>query len=354
MLIDLERHLPIDVLEGKEAAPLTDWLEDHPAISVLARDRAEAYAQAGRIGAPDAIQVADRFHLVKNVNDALKELLRSHRWKIPENESVDEANDPEPSSEVEDLIEHEQPSPAKIALWEEVQQLKTLGYSIRAISRELGIHRKTVQRYMEARSPPAYRLGPPRPTKLMPHMKYIRQRWDEGCHSAAALLPELRRRGYDGGLTQLRKLVRPWRSDQPGKLTVQPNVSFNQWLVLRPNDHLDFDEKQDLDLVLEANPSLALGYTLREEFQRIVSQRDVEALDGWISQAALSLLKPFQSLAKGMTHDLEAIRNGIRLPWSTAQCEGQICRAKLIKRLGYGRAKLDLLRKRILHRSAAA
>lgn len=65
-------------------------------------------------------------------------------------------------------------------------------------------------------------------------------------------------------------------------------------------------------------------------------------------------LKPFQSLSNGMTHDLGAIRNGLRLPWSTAQCEGQICRAKLIKRLGYGRAKLDLLRQRILHRGEVA
>ena len=84
LLVDLERHQPIDVIEGREAAPLAKWLHDHPGISVLARDRAESYASAGRTAAPNAIQVADRFHLVKNVNDALKELLRSDRWKNSE------------------------------------------------------------------------------------------------------------------------------------------------------------------------------------------------------------------------------------------------------------------------------
>ena len=129
---------------------------------------------------------------------------------------------------------------------------------------------------------------------------------------------------------------------------------MNQWLLLRPNDRLDSTEKQELELVLEANPKLDSGYHLKKEFHRIVAQHDVEALDEWISKAALSELKPFQSLAKGMTHDLEAIRNGLTLPWSTAQCEGQIRRVKLIKRQGYGRAKPDLLRQRILHRSAVA
>jgi transposase len=117
---------------------------------------------------------------------------------------------------------------------------------------------------------------------------------------------------------------------------------------------LNTEETQQLELFLDANPKLAVGYHLKEEFQRILSQHDVEALDDWITNAAQSELKPFQSLAKGMTHDQEAIRNCINLPWSTAQCEGQICQVKLIKRQGYGRANLDLLRQRILHRSTVA
>ena len=84
ILVDLEKHQPVDVLEGKQAEPLTQWLRDHPGVVVLARDRAEAYALAARIGAPYALQVADRFHLVHNLGDALKALFRSRPWDIPE------------------------------------------------------------------------------------------------------------------------------------------------------------------------------------------------------------------------------------------------------------------------------
>jgi transposase len=69
--------------------------------------------------------------------------------------------------------------------------------------------------------------------------------------------------------------------------------------------------------------------------------------------AAQSGLEPFGALAQSFSHDYEAIKLALITPWSTSQCEGQICRVKLIKRLGYGRAKLDLLRQRVLHRFTA-
>ena len=333
LLVDLERHQPIDVIEGREAAPLAKWLHDHPGISVLARDRAESYASAGRTAAPNAIQVADRFHLVKNVNDALKELLRSGRWILPAVEVglAKESTQTGPPVEARVQAEQKQPSVVKAALWEEVQERKKQGQSTRAISWELRVHRETVRRYMEARSPPAYRRGLTRPTKLKQHLNYVMRRWNEGCHNARTLHRELSKRGYDGGYTQLKELVRPWRSTQPDKPAVQSRVPLNQWLFLRPNHRLSSEEIQELELVLEANPKLALGYHLKEEFQRIIAQHDAEALDGWIAKAALSALKPFQSLAQGMVQEQDAIWNGLTRSWSTSQCEGQSCCVKLIK-----------------------
>jgi transposase len=124
--------------------------------------------------------------------------------------------------------------------------------------------------------------------------------------------------------------------------------------VLKPFSRLSVTDQQELESVLEANPVLAQGHHLKESCQHIVSQRDVEGLDAWIEEAAGSGLPPFQPLAKGFRQDYEAIKLALTTPWSTGQCEGQICRVKLIKRLGYGRAKLDLLRQRILHRRVAA
>jgi transposase len=276
ILVDLERHEPVDVLEGKEAEPLTQWLRQHPGVAILSRDRAEAYALAGRMAAPQAIQVADRFHLVRNVGDALKELLASRRRQ-------------------------------------------------------------------------------PRRTKLAPYMTYLQHRWSEECHNGRILHNELMQRGYKGGYTQLKEVVHSWRS-QEMKLSLvrQKTRAFRPWLVIRPYGRLDSSEKQELDRVLDVNPALARGHRLKEAFLQIVAQRDVQALDRWLEEAAASGLKPFQSLARGLCKDYEAVRLALMMPWSNAQCEGQNCRVKMIKRQGYGRAKFDLLRQRILHRSKIA
>jgi DNA-binding NarL/FixJ family response regulator len=157
--VDIEQHQVIDILEGREAEPLTQWLQAHPGVSVLARDRSDAYALAGRTGALQAIQVADRFHLVKNVGDALRELVRSRRWNVPapETEVTVSAHDP-PAVEGHTVNNEYKPSPRKQAIWEAVQQAKESGMSMRAISRELGIHRNTVRKYLDAEGPPAYKL----------------------------------------------------------------------------------------------------------------------------------------------------------------------------------------------------
>jgi transposase len=83
LLVDLERWQPVAVLEGRTAEPLSKWVQEHPAVAILVRNRADAYALAGRLAAPDALQVADRFHLVRHVSHALKALLHPRRWHQP-------------------------------------------------------------------------------------------------------------------------------------------------------------------------------------------------------------------------------------------------------------------------------
>jgi len=124
-------------------------------------------------------------------------------------------------------------------------------------------------------------------------------------------------------------------------------------LVLRLSRRLNSTERQDLEHILRLNPELALGYRMKKDFHQLVAQRDVVGLDRWIEEAAQSGSLTFKRLAKTFRHDYDAIKAALTTPWSTAQVEGQNTRVKLIKRLGYGRAKLDLLQARILHRAAA-
>jgi transposase/predicted transcriptional regulator len=339
ILVDLERHRPIDLLEGAEAEPFTQWLLHYPQVEVLARDRGWAYALAGHTALPNALQVTDRFHLVYNVGDALKELLHSRRWHSTGTAREGADGSPE-----------RQPTPGRQALWEAVQHRKGTGQSISAIARELGINRKTVSRYLAADRPPVQGARPPSPSKVRPHLTYLRQRWIQGCHSARKLYHELVQQGYTGSERHIREAVHPWRSAHGPPPTHGPS---RNWMLRRPGQKLSCVEKEDLEHFLEANPVLAQGYRLKEWFHRVVRQRDLAALDDWLQEALESGIKPFQRVARGFRKDYAAIQAALTTPWSTAQCEGQNCRVKLIKRLGYGRAKPDLLRQRVLHRLAA-
>ncbi|MDA1129274.1 MAG: transposase [Chloroflexi bacterium] len=312
---------------------------DHPQVEVLARDRAWAYRLAGHTALPEAQQVADRFHLVHNVGSALKEFLHSERWNIPE-----------ALGDTPGATKRAKPTRAMRARWEAVQQLKGSGQSVSAIARELGMNRNTVSKYLAADRPPVYAGRPPGPSKVRPYLSHLRRRWAEGCHSARRLYHEIVELGYDGAERHVRKAVHPWRSALGRPPKRGPTLN---WLVLRPYQRLTGPEKEKLKEFLQANPPLARGHKLKEWFGRIIGQGDVEALDAWVKDAAESGLKQFGSVARGFRKDYEAIKLALTTPWSTGQCEGQICRVKLVKRMGYGRAKPDLLRQRVLHRLAA-
>ncbi len=352
ILVDLKRHQPIDVLEERTSAPLTSWLSTHDGVKVVARDRAEAYAKAATSAAPNAVQVADRFHLVHNIGEAFKELLQSRTWKLPQPPSP-----PEPARVDSDGPKKRaqrpgpRPTPLKVRTWEEIQKHKGKGLSKSAIARAVGINRKTVRRYLELDAPPVYAERPPRFTRVSSHLPYLRARWMEGCHNARQLYREILQRGSTASARAVRAAVRPWRSapPQPGA----PHPTPLRRLTLPPSSHLDVSEKKELEDVLGLNPQLALGYRLKERFRELVAERNVAALDQWIEEAGASELPTFKSRAKTFRQDYEAVKAALTTPWSTAQVEGQNNRVKLIKRLGYGRAKLDLLRVRILHRIAA-
>ena len=295
ILVDLERHRPVDILEGKQSAPLTEWLRDHPGVDILTRDRAEAYALAGRTGAPAALQVADRFHLVHNVGEALKKLLRSQRWIVPEPESGAGVILPDPTlvTERAPQVNVPKPTPRKQALWEAVHRQKSSGYSNGAIARELGINRKTVRKYLATDHPPTNAPRLRRSTRLTPYLPYLRQRWEEGCHNARQLHRELVIRGYQGAETRVRDVVHPWRTKHSPSVRRRRSTAALHWLVLKPLNQLSDADRQELLSFLEANPQLARGHQLKESFRQIVAQGDLEGLDGWREQAASSGLRPF-------------------------------------------------------------
>jgi DNA-binding NarL/FixJ family response regulator len=181
LLVDLERHQPVDVIEGRTAEPVSTWLQAHPTVTILVRDRAEAYAVAGRQAVPAAFQVADRFHLVRNVGDALKALLHSRRWQRPRIATPPElglvTTSAPPASAAAAPGKPVQPTPRKRLVWEAVQERRGLGQSLRQIAQTLGVDRRTVRRYVAMAQPPVYPVRLPRPTQLSPYLGYLAERW---------------------------------------------------------------------------------------------------------------------------------------------------------------------------------
>jgi transposase len=147
----------------------------------------------------------------------------------------------------------------------------------------------------------------------------------------------------------VRVVVRPWRTRREVSSPALTPAQFAR-LILRPAGRLTKTKRDTLEGFLEANPLLARGYWLKTRFQTLLAARDVGAFERWLQQAETSDLPSFYTVARSFRQDANAIIAALTTPWSTGQCEGQLCRVKLIKRLGYGRTKLDLLRQRILHR----
>ena len=368
LLIDLETHRPIDLLDDRTAEVFADWLRCHPGVEIIVRDRAGAYAEGGRQGAPDAIQVADRFHLSANAGAALDDVLRSRRRHleyvaVPE---TPETNGPTPTAPVRPPSQVQQEQAVRRtqrnARWDEVRKRRAAGYSMLRIERELGMHWRTVRRYLAAPVPPRNRPREhPRPSglsspMLQPFVEYLQGRWQAGCTNVAQLQRELEAQGYQGSYSLLIQALTHWRGPRPppepgrgrrrGRTRVKRvNV---RWLCLRPPDQLDHNEREALQEILEDDERLACGYDLLQRFRRLIARRSVRDLDQWLEDATASELRPFASLAHGIQMDRAAVVNGLTLPWSTGPVEGTVTRVKLLKRQGYGRASTRLLRRRII------
>ncbi len=356
LLCDLETGKPIDILPGRLTEPLVQWLQAHPGIEVIARDRASAYADAARSGAPNTIQVADRFHLVKNVSDALKEIVDRQPWSLPEPKAVPVSSIVEavPQTQLAQRLAERRAEAAgrRQQRYDLIQELLAKGESLRAISRDTGLNRATVRKYarIEAVPQPAPRR---RRSHLDPFAYYLRERWQAGCHNARQLFEEIAERGYGGSASMVRTYLQSWR-EKPDRSSDAPRSHMNKvawknlrWSILSPREHLHADEAELLKEFLGMHPALERAYGLVQTFRQILKEHQVEELDHWLDEASRSEFLPMQRLSKSLTAGLAAVRAGIQLEWSTGPVEGQITRLKLLKRLGYGRASLPLLRARV-------
>jgi transposase len=358
ILCDLERGCPIDLLPDRQAETLAAWLKEHPGVEIVARDRAGAYADGIRQGAPDATQVADRFHLLCNCSDALKEVFnRKHhavRHAFEAGASAEEPTTsleplPAPASQTEERVRDR--TQQRQVRYEEVARLHATGMPIVGIARALGMGRKSVGRWLKAGQAPTHRKSG-RPKQIDRYKDYLERRWQDGCHNAAQLWRELRDQGFSGKAA----IVRLWATQRRRDLAVGsaavsrpavpvPTSRQATKLVLADATKLDEAERKLVATLIDAAPAITQAVNIARAFGRMIRQHAAEALDTWITTARGSALRGF---ADSIARDHAAVSAALTLPWSTGSVEGRINKLKLVKRQMYGRANFDLLRQRVL------
>lgn len=364
ILVNLETHAVIDLLPDRTADTLALWLGRHPEVEVAVRDRAGAYAEGLRRGAPQAVQVADRFHLRKNASDALDRYLTRQYAAVRQAEHGDTAGDDGAAARPRDETVPATAAQAerrvrRLARYEEVIALRAAGASGRTIAARVGLGQRTVQRWLQAGHFPERQRRREQPGQAAPFAPYLRDRWAQGCHHATQLYRELRGRGYTGCYGSGAALVAPWRGPRyrhRGRLKVRRSPSDQStytprricWLLLRPTKALTDDERAYLARLYRACPQVAVAEALVEEFAAVLRERDVEGLYRWLRGAEASGIAEMQALARTIWLDQAAVEAAVRLDWSSGQVEGSVNKLKLRKREMYGRGKLDLLRRRLL------
>jgi len=383
IVVDLERGCPADLLEDRLAETVAVWLRAHPEVTVVARDRADAYASGVTQGAPDAVQVADRWHLLKHLREAVEVELCQRPilpWAppLPEAESLPAATPVPPVLEATDTA-HALPAvetPAatradvarlarrtqRLAQYERARALRDDGYTWAVVAQQVGVPPRTLRYWFARAGFPERKRRTGDRSSLAPYRAYLQQRWEAGEHSATQLWHEVRAQGFRGGYRSVARVLAPWRHRKLGRKrraataaapspAAPPALTARQMaysLLRRPEQRTETEQSQLLQ-VQQADPLLATLATHTEAFAQMVRERAAERLEPWFEGVLASPWRELKRFARGLRQDYAAVKAALTSRYSNGPTEGHVNRLKLFKRQMYGRAKLDLLRQRVLY-----
>ena len=414
ILVDLETRRPIELLPDRSTETVKAWLRTHPEVEIVSRDRGGEYAAAAKQGAPQAQQIADRFHLLKNLRERLKEVMDRRQSCLPEVEeqasdaipakaqgikdkSLPQGAEPQGEPGPEKHYRTIPPSPyrrppgmsydafqkqirrdKRVARYEDVRTLFEQGLSQRAIARKLKLSRATVGKFVQTEAYPERHQSKAgaRRSLLDPYKGYLLQRWQHGCRNSVQLYDEITARGFKGSAPLLRKFLAELRKkhqwagsasvltldastqtiELPPSLPPSPRITCRMsatrasWLFVSQAGKLDEQQKQHVGQIRAGHPDLERAYQLSQEFVTMLVSRREADLEGWLTQAERSGLPEFKKMANGIRQDSAAVKAAFSSEWSNGQVEAQVNCLKLQKRIVFGRANFDLLRLRVLSR----
>lgn len=389
IIVDLSTHRPIDLLLGRTAETLSQWLMKHPGIEFISRDRSSEYMRGAIEGAPQAKQVLDRWHVLKNVREVVQRIVSRNHAILKQRQKdagvIVRARYKKKRSSSE--IAASQVARLRRQAWyEEVVELYRQGKSSAAIAESLQMSPTTVRKFVYAGAFPersAHRSR--RFVRLKPYLPYLEQRVQQGCENATLLWQEICRQGFAHGY----KVVNTWLREylgKPGRLSSQQERAKRQafldtvqaeqgvvlpieekasqaenlpvveplesprhltWLLVCDPESLNEQEQQKLTFLREVE-ALNTTYDLVQRFFELVRERTAEPLDFWLEDCLHSGIPDMQTFAEGLKREYTALRAALTSPYSNGPVEGQVNKLKYIKRSMYGREKFSLLRQRFL------
>jgi transposase len=342
IVCDLERRRIVDVLPDREAATVEAWLSARPDISLVSRDRGGGYGQAVTRVLPEAKQVADRWHLMENASSAFLDAVRKSMRSIRQALGAGEVNPTlltcAERLQYEGFLRREETNTA-------IRALADQGISIKEIVRRTGCSRQVVRRVVRGERNDMFRV---RMTSLEPWLARLDEEWAGGCRNGAELWRRLKTAGFKGSS----RVVAEWRTRRrraEAAPSCGPRKCPSSRVIARmmtiARDQLSKDDAVTIATIEAAVPALVTARELFDRFQAMIHQRKSADLSSWLQDAAASLLASF---VNGLRADESAVAAALVEPWSNGQTEGQITKLKLVKRQMYGRAKLDLLRARLI------
>ena len=375
IIVDLERREVIDLLPDRSASATAAWLKQHPGIEIVSRDRCGSFAQGAHEGAPEARQIADRFHILQNLREAVQAQLSrvvgaSARPLLPadaddECEAVISCSPRDKHGGAEHrCLTRMANQRSRQTIFERVRALHGDGISVSDIVRQTGLDRRTIAKWLQADALAQRNAAAPKTTSPRFFQEYLSRRWSEGCVRGRRLLQEIKARGYTGSFSNLERLLAKWCNPKrkvtrpelpaPRRPSVDPATGRSispivaAALCVKPRGTLTSAQEANVDMLKREWPDFASMRALAMRFRGFLRSKNADKFGTWLKDAQHSGLYAMQRFARTLSRDLDAVRNAITEQWSNGQTEGQINRLKTLKRAMYGRAGPKLLLARML------
>jgi len=409
MMVDIDSHRVIDMIESREYKAVKEWLETYPNIIIVSRDGSITYHNAITDALPEAEQISDRFHLIKNLTMYIKDYLKkelsvnvsitSVNNNIEENvelskskknrkltleekytrmmefiaaghnktyicqslnmdsRTYDRLKSSEPIFETNSMKKHKETLLRKKETVKEVRLLKKKGLSNREISRRTGLNTSTIRNYLDKKFQPVHAsYGKLKGGVLTPFISEINNMLKQGS-TGKHIESQIREKGYNGSDSNLRHYITKWKNQQKQISAESVISSKNIEYIERKNifkflyfipEKVKAVTKEQFESIKTEYPSFRKVYDILWDFKNVFETKSLADFEAWIFNAQKLNIREINSFIEGIQRDIDAVKNAVVYPYSNGLAEGSINKLKMLKRVMYGRCKFETFKNKVL------